>query len=224
MLDNHQRNAVWLSLPLSKIELCNITYIDSKGLKMKIKWDAAAVITGLVAIIGGAIWLGNLQSDISKLDPKAIRAEIEKVKRENSTIPVGTVLMFWGDSAPSGYEICDGSVIQDRDSVLFDKRKPNFNKRFPLMQENFGGYDIGGEKEIMLQESNLPPHVHPNPGIGAGAWKIEKKDNYFKNYLEQNDKHKSNSDLDVQASDKMRSEAISILPPYQTVTCLIKVR
>jgi len=195
--------------------------------KMAIKWDAAAIIAGLVAVVGGAVWLGNLQSKIDNIDPDAIIEKMEQYKKDsslNGTLPVGTVIMYWGVETPDGFEICDGSIIQDKKSQLYEVKKPDFKGRFPLMQDTMGNHKKGGVSEIVLTEQHLPPHSHPNPGIGRGSEKIEKKDNYRKNYLEQGDKHKSNSSLNSGPSDAMQSKAINIMPPFQSVTCLIKVR
>ena len=194
------------------------------GQIMAIKWDAAAIIAGLVAIVGGAVWLGNLQSDINNLDIETIRAEIADAKQSNSLLPTGAVIMFWGDEFPAGYEVCDGSLIQDRDSKLYNQNKPDFENRFPLLQATIGNHKIGGASKIVLDVENLPPHSHPNPGIGRGDEKIEKKDNYRKNYLQQVERHKANETFNSGPSSNMKSKEISIMPPFQSVTCLIKVR
>jgi len=196
------------------------------------KLDLAALIAGVTALVGGGIWLGGLQGKVDSMTQDGIKNYVDEAIVEalgkqptlNSGNPIGTVIMFWGDETPDGYEVCDGSMIHDDRSVLVNQKKPDFSNRFPMFTVSLSNHHFGGNAEVVLSEKNLPPHTHPNPGIGVGTWKFEKKDNNRKNYLEHNDKHKANPNLNYGPSEVMTAESFKVLPPYQTVTCLIKVR
>ena len=94
---------------------------------------------------------------------------------------LGEIRMFAGTFAPSGWRICDGSLLQIRqNTALFsllgtmyggDGREtfaiPDLRGRFPMGTgaPNYGGNNVmpgsvGGRREVGLQVINLPAHSH----------------------------------------------------------------
>jgi hypothetical protein len=94
-------------------------------------------------------------------------------------VPIGTILAWWGehDKLPPGFELCDGKQPEDREA-LFKFRKPDLRGQFlrgadtpqsfnPRADEGNGQDTVTLDlpDDAMLQEDQLPPHVHPMPHV-----------------------------------------------------------
>lgn len=99
---------------------------------------------------------------------------------ECTMMPVGTILTYVGESAPTGFFICDGSEFDRSDFAdLFDligERYGNGNGTTTANLPNFGGrvpvgFDVtdadfndlenfGGQKSVTLEVSEIPSHNH----------------------------------------------------------------
>lgn len=135
----------------------------------------------------------NLQDQIDNLtkiideNGKIQKKTIEDQSKDS--VPTGTIVM-WGGSVtgiPSGWKLCDGSVLYDTNTKLrqqlIDQGNPfgewTGSPILPDLRERFVvgaggnngsvdgvGYnvgDLGGKKDNMLNISNIPEHQHYYP-------------------------------------------------------------
>jgi hypothetical protein len=92
------------------------------------------------------------------------------------TIPIGGIIMWSGNTIPSGWALCNGQNVNGQQT-------PNLSNRFIVSSGpgNGTGYGIGatgGQDSVTLLQGNLPPHVHhyydsfysENNGINAGYY------------------------------------------------------
>ncbi len=91
-----------------------------------------------------------------------------------SPFPVGTIIQYAGDNAPSGWLMCDGSLIPESpeyDSLkaVIDKkygsgseyRLPNMQGKFALGKDAVRGIGVsGGEETVVLDSMQMPRHRH----------------------------------------------------------------
>ncbi len=87
--------------------------------------------------------------------------------------PAGTVSMFFGTSAPSGWLICNGQAITSCDTLYPDLWAaapsasktgttlllPDFGSRFPMGATGTAGTE-GGSSSVSITTANLPAHNH----------------------------------------------------------------
>ncbi|MEM6317387.1 MAG: tail fiber protein [Bacteroidota bacterium] len=89
------------------------------------------------------------------------------------SIPIGTIWMYHGDTAPDGWLICDGSDFSvseynDLRTLLGGNTLPDFRARFPMGtgdNGNLGSPDArlgnkGGSNSHQLDLDEMPPHTH----------------------------------------------------------------
>lgn len=103
-------------------------------------------------------------------------------------IPVGTIVQFAGETAPSGWLMCDGSLIPE--SQIYDSLKavistkygsgtefrvPNMQGTFPLGKDGTRNLGVtGGEETVTLDSMQMPSHRHTmvmsSEGTQVGAY------------------------------------------------------
>lgn len=89
------------------------------------------------------------------------------------SVPVGTIWMYHGNTAPAGWLICDGTTFNATTypalmTLLGDNRLPDFRARFPMGtgdNGNLGSPDAslgnkGGQNSHQLKLNEMPPHTH----------------------------------------------------------------
>ena len=65
-------------------------------------------------------------------------------------VPIGTILMYWGDRVPDGWALCDGQ-----------NGTPDLRDRFVVCAgRNYRKGDIGGQDRVTLTEGEMPRHSH----------------------------------------------------------------
>jgi len=104
-----------------------------------------------------------------------------------SSVPVGTIAMYGGSSAPAGWVICDGSAVARSDySQLFTAigttygagngsttfNVPDLRGRAPIGSGTGSGLtartlgSTGGSESVTLSAAQIPAHSHPSGGGG----------------------------------------------------------
>ena len=129
-----------------------------------------------------------------------------EIKNLQDAMPVGSIIMFNGkaEEIPSGWAICDGT-----------NGTPNLLDRFILASTYCGG--TGGQSQITLSVSQLPPHRHRLKKCWYG-----KSDNA-------DDRQVVRWDDSVSTNDQILTEEtgfglpINIMPPYYRLIYIMKV-
>ena len=141
---------------------------------------------------------------------KNINEKITNIKTNitalQDAMPVGSIIMFNGkaEEIPSGWAICDGK-----------NGTPNLLDRFILASTYCGG--TGGQSQITLSVSQLPPHRHRLKKCWYG-----KSDNA-------DDRQVVRWDDSVSTNDQILTEEtgfglpINIMPPYYRLIYIMKV-
>ena len=150
----------------------------------------------------------NITSNTAEI--KNINEKITNIKTNitalQDAMPVGSIIMFNGkaEEIPSGWAICDGK-----------NGTPNLLDRFILASTYCGG--TGGQSQITLSVSQLPPHKHRV----AKCW-YGKSDNA-------DDRQVVRWDDSVSTNDQILTEEtgfglpINIMPPYYRLIYIMKV-
>ena len=129
-----------------------------------------------------------------------------EIKNLQDAMPVGSIIMYNGkaEEIPSGWAICDGT-----------NGTPNLLDRFILASTYCGG--TGGQSQITLSVSQLPPHRHRLKKCWYG-----KSDNA-------DDRQVVRWDDSVSTNDQILTEEtgfglpINIMPPYYRLIYIMKV-
>ena len=129
-----------------------------------------------------------------------------EIKNLQDAMPVGSIIMFNGkaEEIPSGWAICNG-----------ENGTPNLLDRFILASTYAGG--TGGQSQITLSVSQLPPHRHRLKKCWYG-----KSDNA-------DDRQVVRWDDSVGTNDQILTEEtgfglpINIMPPYYRLIYIMKV-
>lgn len=141
---------------------------------------------------------------------KNINEKITNIKTNitalQDAMPVGSIIMFNGkaEDIPSGWAICDGT-----------NGTPNLTDRFVLASTYCGG--TGGNAQITLSVSQLPPHRHRLKKCWYG-----KSDNA-------DDRQVVRWDGSVSTNDQILTEEtgfglpINIMPPYYRLIYIMKI-
>lgn len=81
-------------------------------------------------------------------------------------VPIGAVLPWFGSisgcpSLPDGWQVCDGSAINDVRSPLYGQTTPQLNSgTHRIIRGSTSSGSVGGEDTHQLTESELPSHSH----------------------------------------------------------------
>lgn len=85
-------------------------------------------------------------------------------------VPIGAVIDWWRpDSSwpiPNGFQICDGSTVNDPDSPLFGKTLPNLTNRFILGVTNVSNIGMLGGKSDHDHSVNID---HDHGAVGSSS-------------------------------------------------------
>ena len=146
---------------------------------------------------------------------------------QSGSLPVGSVTMYVGTTAPSGWLFCDGSTFSaatypDLQAVIGGTTLPDMRGRFPLgvgnsntsysVNHNLG--DTGGFEKHLLTEDEMPSHDHEitfRQGEEGGTG------NNYSDLLGGS----SSSDYSLNAGG---DEAHNNMPPFYTVNFIIKAQ
>ena len=196
------------------------------GFDERIKTNTTNIATNKTNISTNATNIAANTTEITKLKSRvtvnetnitANTAEIKNINEKITNIktnitalqdamPVGSIIMFNGkaEEIPSGWAICDGT-----------NGTPNLLDRFILASTYAGG--TGGQSQITLSVSQLPPHRHRLKKCWYG-----KSDNA-------DDRQVVRWDDSVSTNDQILTEEtgfglpINIMPPYYRLIYIMKV-
>ena len=196
------------------------------GFDERIKNNTTNIATNKTNISTNATNIAANTAEITKLKSRVtvnetnITSNTEEIKNINEKItniktnitalqdamPVGSIIMFNGkaEEIPSGWAICDGK-----------NGTPNLLDRFILASTYCGG--TGGQSQITLSVSQLPPHRHRLKKCWYG-----KSDNA-------DDRQVVRWDDSVSTNDQILTEEtgfglpINIMPPYYRLIYIMKV-
>lgn len=196
------------------------------GFDERIKTNATNIATNKTNISTNATNITANTTEITKLKSrvtvnetniKTNTAEIKNINEKITNIktnitalqdamPVGSIIMYNGkaEEIPSGWAICDGT-----------NGTPNLLDRFILASTYCGG--TGGQSQITLSVSQLPPHRHRLKKCWYG-----KSDNA-------DDRQVVRWDGSVSTNDQILTEEtgfglpINIMPPYYRLIYIMKV-
>lgn len=205
---------------------------DITNLKTDVSTNTTNIATNKTNISTNATDIKNIDTRVTKLENKvADKSDYEGLKTKVDTnttniatnttditnikneiknlqdaMPVGSIIMFNGkaEEIPSGWAICDGT-----------NGTPNLIDRFILASTYCGG--TGGNSQITLSVSQLPPHQHRLKKCWYG-----KSDNA-------NDRQVVRWDDSVSTNDQILTEKtgfglpINIMPPYYRLIYIMKI-
>ena len=175
------------------------------GFDEKIKTNATNIATNKTNITNNTTNIAANTAEIKNINEKItnIKANITALQ---DAMPVGSIIMFNGkaEDIPSGWAICDGT-----------NGTPNLIDRFILASTYCGG--TGGNSQITLSVSQLPPHRHRLKKCWYG-----KSDNA-------DDRQVVRWDGSVSTNDQILTEEtgfglpINIMPPYYRLIYIMKI-
>ena len=177
----------------------NITSIDTRVTKLENKVADKSDYEDLkTKVDGNTTNIATNTTDITNIK--------NEIKNLQDAMPVGSIIMYNGkaEEIPSGWAICDGK-----------NGTPNLLDRFILASTYCGG--TGGQSQITLSVSQLPPHRHRLKKCWYG-----KSDNA-------DDRQVVRWDDSVSTNDQILTEEtgfglpINIMPPYYRLIYIMKV-
>ncbi|HEX3627982.1 MAG TPA: tail fiber protein [Verrucomicrobiae bacterium] len=110
--------------------------------------------------------------------------EMPSATVEATNAMIGEIQLFAGTNAPTGWAVCDGSVLQTTNCpALFAVISnyyggdgvttfalPDLRGRTPVGSSNGIPGAVYGAERIVLTEANLPPHTHTGPILDFDRW------------------------------------------------------
>ncbi|MEM0995449.1 MAG: tail fiber protein [Bacteroidota bacterium] len=145
-----------------------------------------------------------------------------------SSVPVGTVLPYMGDTPPNGYLLCDGSKIDGNDypdlQKLIGDHLPDLRSRFLVGagqgddRDKYKIGDTGGDESIQLSVDELPKHSHTINDGDFGYHSGSFKGNTGKDLPFETNASKPLKGTDDVGDDKAHENR----PPYYALNYVIK--
>lgn len=216
--------------------LYNETETDSQNLVLKMTDSPTSTVESIEASK-----LGKTKKFI--LNDYQLTAKVNNVNNVQIGMPIGSIVMWPGDTAPDGWLLCDGTAYKRNDYanlfnvignkynngvVLFDRFKvPNLQSRFPLGASSvYSLGDTGGEKEVTLTKEKIPSHNHTITKIGGHN---DGSGGTYKTFstLNTSNSEIGNRTVNVAVSemeDDCGGQPHNNMPPYLVVNYIIKYK
>lgn len=175
------------------------------GFDERIKTNETNIKTNTTNIATNTTNIAANTTEIKNINEKITNIKTNITALQDA-MPVGSIIMFNGkaEDIPSGWAICDGT-----------NGTPNLLDRFILASTYCGG--TGGNSQITLSVSQLPPHRHRLKKCWYG-----KSDNA-------DDRQVVRWDDSVSTNDQILTEEtgfglpINIMPPYYRLIYIMKI-
>ena len=177
----------------------NITSIDTRVTKLENKVADKSDYEDLkTKVDGNTTNIATNTTDITNIK--------NEIKNLQDAMPVGSIIMYNGkaEEIPSGWAICNG-----------ENGTPNLLDRFILASTYCGG--TGGQSQITLSVSQLPPHKHRV----AKSW-YGKSDNADDRQVVRWDET-VDTNSQVWTGETGLGLPINIMPPYYRLIYIMKV-
>lgn len=147
----------------------------------------------------------------------------------NNFVPKGTIVMWSGTTAPTGWAICDGT-----------NGTPDLRNRFVVgAGTSYTAGSTGGNSSVTLTTANLPPHTHGGTTDSSGLHNHEtvatddggRNDGttaqggqlYQQNGYNTKDAGAHTHTFTTTTTPNATSTAFSILPPYYALAYIMKL-
>jgi microcystin-dependent protein len=133
--------------------------------------------SGLVGGAGDALAVNvddstlEIQSDTVQIKDAGVTLAKLASAVQNLLVPVGTIAMYGGATAPTGWLLCDGSAIDAGYTALraiVGANTPDFKGRFAL-GDNSTLTLLGTGGSTTIGVNNLPAHSHSNTAVLANG-------------------------------------------------------
>jgi len=133
--------------------------IGTAGQVLKVNSGATAPEWGQVAAAGIA---SDAVTTAKILDANVTLAKLASAVA-NALVPVGTIAMYGGASAPTGWLLCDGTSTTGYTALaaIVGSTTPDLRGRFPI-GDNASLTLLGTGGSATISTSNLPSHSHAN--------------------------------------------------------------
>ena len=177
----------------------NITGLDTRVTKLENKVADKSDYEDLkTKVDGNTTNIATNTTDITNIK--------NEIKNLQDAMPVGSIIMYNGkaEEIPSGWAICDGT-----------NGTPNLLDRFILASTYCGG--TGGQSQITLSVSQLPPHKHRV----AKCWYGKSDNAPDRQVVRWDDSFDTNEQ--VWTGETGLGLPINIMPPYYRLIYIMKV-
>ena len=147
--------------------LYNETETDSQNLVLKMTDSPTSTAESIEASK-----LGKTKKFI--LNDYQLTAKVNNVNNVQIGMPIGSIVMWPGDTAPEGWLLCNGATYKRTEYLNLSNvigfkyggtkdilKVPNLQARFPLgASSKYSLGDTGGESTVTLNEQQIPEHKH----------------------------------------------------------------
>lgn len=174
------------------------------------------------------------------LNDYQLTAKVNNVNNVQIGMPIGSIVMWPGDTAPEGWLLCNGATYKRTEYLNLSNvigfkyggtkdilKVPDLQARFPLGASN--DYRLGtmdGEKEVTLTKEKIPSHNHTITKIGGHN---DGSGGTYKTFstLDTSKTETGNRTVDVAVSamtDNCGGQPHNNMPPYLVVNYIIKYK
>ncbi|GEM_PF-1382374 len=195
--------------------------------------------------------LSSINTDDQTIDAIGLSGSTFSISLENdgepaqtvdftALLPVGSIIMYAGSSAPTNWLICNGSTFSTStypalNSVLGGNTLPNFSGRFPVGVGNSGTSgstnhslgSTGGEEKHTLTTSEMPSHTHNSGTLKMEEQMLSRTNDGTGNQAARDgsdDKLYDYNDITGNTGSTGGGGAHNNMPPFRTVNFIIKAR
>lgn len=213
--------------------LYNETETDSQNLVLKMTDSPTSTAESIEASK-----LGKTKKFI--LNDYQLTAKVNNVNNVQIGMPIGSIVMWPGDTAPEGWLLCNGATYKRTEYLNLSNvikfkyggtkdilKVPDLQARFPLgASSNYSLGDTGGEKDVTLTKEEMPKHKHDITKIGGYN---DSTGSDFKTFstLATGSTGTGNRTVNVavlEMSEKGGGQPHNNMPPYLVVNFIIKYK